>query len=281
MLSGAVLSVQCCPVPPEDHPGRRSHTPDAACDTMALVKPFLLIATRPEDEAARGEYEAMLRFTGLAADRVLYSQLDRAPLPQVDLDDLSGIIVGGSPYSTSDPDDRKPADQRRAEAELDELLDRVVPADFPFFGACYGVGTLGVHQGAVVDRTYPEPVSAITVTLTDEGLRDPLIRASGVPESFQAFVGHKEAVRTLSDDAVLLATGEAAPVQMFRVGENMYATQFHPELDVAGIVQRIHIYRENGYFDPATMDELIETVSAARIGDVHTLLRAFVTRYAR
>ncbi|WP_114046142.1 glutamine amidotransferase [Acidipropionibacterium virtanenii] len=248
---------------------------------MVPVKPFLLISTRPEDEAAQGEYDAMLRFTGLAPDQVVYSQLDRAPLPSVDLDGLSGIIVGGSPYSTSDPDDRKPADQLRAERELDQLLDRVVPADFPFFGACYGVGTLGVHQGAVVDRTYPEPVSAITVTLTDEGLRDPLIRAAGLPDSFDAFVGHKEAVHTLSEDAVLLATGTAAPVQMFRIGSNMYATQFHPELDVAGIVQRIHIYRENGYFDPAGMDELIDTVSTARVDHAHTLLRAFVTRYAR
>ena len=42
--------------------------------------------------------------------------------------------------------------QHRVEAELAGLLDDVVAADFPFLGACYGVGTLGVHQGGVVDR---------------------------------------------------------------------------------------------------------------------------------
>ena len=36
-------------------------------------------------------------------------------------------------------------------APVADLLDRVVEADFPFFGACYGVGTLACHQGAVVD----------------------------------------------------------------------------------------------------------------------------------
>jgi GMP synthase (glutamine-hydrolysing) len=29
---------------------------------------------------------------------------------------------------------------------LHGLLDRVINADFPFFGACYGIGTLGNHQ---------------------------------------------------------------------------------------------------------------------------------------
>lgn len=248
---------------------------------MGCVKPFLLISTRPEDEAARGEYEAMLRYTGLEDAQVRYCQLDRAPLPDVDLDDLSGIIVGGSPYSTSDPQETKSPTQIRVESELSGLLDRVVPADFPFLGACYGVGTLGVHQGGVVDHTYSEPVSAITVSLTDEGVRDPLVVQAGLPDNFDAFVGHKEAVHHLPGDAVLLATGTAAPVQMFRIRRNLYATQFHPELDVAGIVQRIHIYRNNGYFDPAGMDALIRTVSTARVEHVHTLLRAFVELYAR
>ena len=50
--------------------------------------------------------------------------------------------------------------------ELDTLLDEIVERDFPFFGACYGVGTLGVQQGGVVDRTYAEPVSCVPISLT-------------------------------------------------------------------------------------------------------------------
>jgi GMP synthase (glutamine-hydrolysing) len=99
------------------------------------VRPFLLIATRPEDTAAQGEYEAMLRFTGLTSEQVRYVQLDRAPLPEIDLEELSGVIVGGSPYTTSDPPQKKSAAQVRVEEELGGLLDRVVAADFPFFGA--------------------------------------------------------------------------------------------------------------------------------------------------
>lgn len=245
------------------------------------MRPFLLIATRPEDDAALAEYEAVRRFSGLAPEQLVHIQLDRAPLPPIDLEEISGIIVGGSPYTTSDPDEEKSEDQRRAERELGELLDRVVEADFPFFGACYGVGTLGVHQGARVDREHGEPVGGITVHLTAEGLTDPLIREAGVPAEFDAFVGHKEAISELPEHAVVLASGETAPVQMFRIRENLYATQFHPELDGPGFADRIRIYENAGYFEPAEMEELIERVSAVDVHHAPELLAAFVRRYAR
>jgi GMP synthase (glutamine-hydrolysing) len=47
----------------------------------------------------------------------------------------------------------------------------VVERHFPVFGACYGVGTLGVHQGGVVDRTYGEPIGAVEIGLTPGGGR--------------------------------------------------------------------------------------------------------------
>ena len=39
--------------------------------------------------------------------------------------------------------------------------------------------------------------------------------------------------------AVVLASSATCPVQAFRVGRNLYATQFHPELDLAGLDTRI------------------------------------------
>ena len=120
--------------------------------------------------------------------------------------------------------------QHRVERELSALLDEVVARDFPFFGACYGVGTLGVHQGGVIDRTYAEPISAVRIRLTEDGLADPVL--AGMAAEFDAFVGHKEACSVLPPGAVLLAGSAACPVQMFRVKQNLYATQFHPELDL-------------------------------------------------
>jgi GMP synthase (glutamine-hydrolysing) len=242
------------------------------------VKPFLLLSSRPEDLAADEEYAAFLRCTGLAERDLRRVRMEAGPLPALRLDDWSGILIGGGPFNSSDPPESKSAVQARVERELSALLDEVVARDFPFFGACYGVGTLGVHQGGVVDRAHAEPISAARITLTDAGRADPVL--AGIPPAFDAFVGHKEACRVLPPTAVLLATSSACPVQMFRVKSNVYATQFHPELDLPGIVTRIHVYRHAGYFAPAEMDEVIRRVTPAVVTEPGRTLANFVARYA-
>lgn len=243
------------------------------------MKPFLLLATRPEDAAADGEYEAMLRFGGLEPAELVRVRLEAAPMPDLDLAEFSGVIVGGSPFTTSDPEESKSDVQRRVEAELGTLVRDVVARDLPFLGACYGVGTLGVLTGGVVDGTYAEAVGAVPVTLTDAGRADPVFGT--MPTTFDAFVGHKEAVRVPPPGAVVLATSPECPVQAFRVGENVYATQFHPELDVPGIETRIDVYRHAGYFSPDEVDTLLAEVRQADVTHASGVLRAFVARYAR
>lgn len=243
------------------------------------MKPFLLLATRVDDYAADAEYQSFLAFGGLAEGQLRRVRLEAESLPELDLADYSGIFLGGSPFNSSDPEESKSAVQVRVEGELGRLLDTVVAADFPFFGACYGVGTLGRHQGAVIDGTYAEPIGAIDITLTDDGLADPLL--TGLPPSFSAYVGHKEACATLPSSAVLLASSATCPVQMFRVRDNVYATQFHPELDVDALVGRIRTYRHAGYFPPDEADDYIARARASAVEHPAAILGAFVRRYAR
>jgi len=155
-----------------------------------------------------------------------------------------------------------------------ELALQVVEADFPFLGACYGIGTLGTLAGGVVDRQWSEPIGAVTISLTAEGVADPLL--GGLPPEFDAFLGHKEAVSRLPRGAVLLASSATCPVQAFRIGERVYATQFHPELDVDSIVLRIEAYQDFGYFAPGEGDELIRLARAAVVTEPPRILERFV-----
>ena len=243
------------------------------------MRPFLFLGIRAQDAAADDEYAAVLRSAGLDEQHVQRVRLEREVLGPLDLDDWSGIVVGGGPWNVSDPEATKAPEQRRGEARLRELALEVVAADFPFLGACYGIGTLGTLFGGVVDRQFPEPIGAATISLTADGLADPLL--GSLPPVFNAFLGHKEAVSTLPRGAVRLASSQACPVQAFRIGSRVYATQFHPELDVAGLVTRIETYRDFGYYDPGEGEELIRLARAAVVTEPPRLLARFAELYAR
>jgi GMP synthase (glutamine-hydrolysing) len=247
--------------------------------TIVDHAPFLLLSIRAEDAAADDEYRAMMRFAGLDTSGLQRIRLTHRSLGPIDLTEWSGIILGGGPYNVSDSPDSKSATQIRVESELLALITRIADEDFPFLGCCYGVGTLGVVVGATVDRTYSEPVGAVTITLTPAGRDDPLF--ADLPDVFDAYGGHKEAATSLPAHAVNLASSPDCPVQAFRVGSNTYATQFHPELDVDGICTRIDVYKDYGYFAPESAAALKRAAQQRNIEHPPTVLRRFVERYAR
>jgi GMP synthase (glutamine-hydrolysing) len=241
--------------------------------------PFLLLSIRGEDEAADDEYRAVVRFAGLDTSGVRRISLTQESLGPIDLSEWSGIILGGGPYNVSDAPELKSATQQRVESELLELIGRIVDADHPFLGCCYGVGTLGTVIGAVIDRTYPEPVGGMAITVTGAGRGDPLF--ADLPDVFDAYGGHKEAASTLPAGAVCLATSPQCPVQAFRVKENVYATQFHPELDLDGIDVRLNAYKNHGYFAPESAEQLKTEARQWNVRHPHAILRRFIERYAR
>ena len=241
------------------------------------MKPFLLLSTREVDRAADNEYDAMRKFSGLEQGQLHRIRLEQGPMGRIDLDDYSGVILGGGPFNSSDIE--KPEVQVRVEAEISALLDEIVAADLPFLGACYGIGTLGTHQGALVDRTYSEPVGPKWITLTEEGRSDRLFQVR--PDRFEALLGHKEAINTLPAHAVNLAYSETCPVQAFRVRSNVYATQFHPELDAEGVEVRIEVYKHAGYFEPHEAETLKARAQASQVEHPPALLRRFVELFAR
>lgn len=242
------------------------------------VKPFLLISSRPEDSLADAEFDQFRRWGGLSRSDLVHHRLESEPLPAIHLDDYSGILVGGSPFTGAIPDAHKSLTQFRVEHEISQLLDRVVAEDFPFLGACYGVGTLGRHQGGIIDFEYGEEVGPVMIEVTPEGTRDPLLFDVG--PRFEAYVGHLEACSTLPPTATLLATSAHCPVQMFRVKENLYGTQFHPELDYEGISERIDLYRHVGYFPADQVDAVKDRCFGADVAASHLVIRNFVERYA-
>lgn len=247
------------------------------------MKPFLLLSIRAEPAPAASEYEAFVNYLGVTTDDVVRHQLGLDPLPaqpldmEAWLDRWSAVILGGGAFTYSDDPATKSAAQVSAERDLRRILEVVVPQDRPFLGVCYGIGTLGSFLGGRVDKEYPEPVGPVVVDLTDEGRADPLF--AGLADHFDAYGGHKEALSEVPDGVTVLATSPAVPVQAFRVGRHVYATQFHPELDLAGLVTRIDAYAGYGYFDPSDAERLKAAGRAVDVQHPMTVLANFRERY--
>ncbi|WP_371224939.1 glutamine amidotransferase [Roseovarius sp. 2305UL8-3] len=241
-----------------------------------MTKPFLILQLRPETEASDSEFEAILRKGGLTRGDVHRIRLDQQELPaDLGLDKYAGVIVGGGPGCVSDaPEDKTPV-EAQIEAAVLSLMPEITARDFPFMGCCYGIGILGKHLDSDVSkRAYSEPVGTSDCKVVGS---DPLL--DGVPEAFTAFVGHKEALQELPEGCTHLVSSPTCPYQMIRHGQNVYATQFHPEADGDGFETRINIYKHRGYFPPEAAEELIAMCRAADVHAPEVILRNFVARY--
>lgn len=243
-----------------------------------IPKPFLVLQLRPEDVTADSEYACFLKYGQLKEEDTRRIRIEKNGIPDdLKLDDYCAIIVGGSPFDISTPVNRKTDIQKKIEADFKHLLEAVLSRDFPFLGACSGNGLLGHYLGTPITTKYSESVGCVTLDITEEGKQDKLLK--DFPDRIDVLLGHKEACDSTPVGATLLMTGKDCPVQMFRVGENVYATQFHPEGDAEEFALRIDIYANHGYFEPHEAQAIKKASSEKPTPYAQEILRRFVACY--
>lgn len=236
------------------------------------------VCVRPQRAAARAEHASFCAQTGLAPDLLSVVDLTRAPLPPDAFDRFTGFLVGGSPFNVTDAEHAKSDLQRRVEADLRAIAACAIDTAAAALFTCYGIGVVARMLGGTVSRDFPDPTGAAVVRLTDAGRADAVTRVAA--PSFLALSAHKEGSGQTPPGAVLLAIGEHCPVQAYRVGERLWATQFHPEATPGPFTQRMAFYRDGGYFDPAEFDRLADAVRASEITEPGRMLRAFAALFA-
>ncbi len=244
------------------------------------MKPFLILQLRPEDEASDNEYSAFLKYGGLSGSEVHRIRMEKEGIPNIDLEDYSGVILGGGPSNVSDKAEVKKDYEKRFERELNELLAKVFKKDVPFLGVCYGIGAVNRFRGGIVSKEkYSEPVGTVEIELIENSKDDDLLK--DLPNKFMAYCGHKEACQTLPEDAKLLAKSKSCPYQMIKFKNNIYALQFHTELDEEGILLRIEVYKNYGYFSPEDAKTLIKKAKEYEVTFPNQILRKFVQKYRK
>ncbi|GAB3595419.1 glutamine amidotransferase-related protein [Microbacterium tumbae] len=232
---------------------------------------LLYISARPERPAADAEYASFRRGLGVEAlDRLdlLTTPLDAGTIAAYD-----GIVIGGSPFNVTDA--VRGDVQRRVETDLERLATASIERRSRVLFTCYSIGVVTRMLGGEVTLRHPEPASAVTVRTTQAAAGDPLFGPSA-PE-LAVFTAHKESAASTPPGAELLATGDSCPVQAYRVGSHLYATQFHPEPSPQDFADRMTFYRTKGYFDPARFDAVQQEVLASAVTEGEALLRRFAS----
>ncbi|MGX1792754.1 glutamine amidotransferase-related protein [Microbacterium sp. NPDC055312] len=228
----------------------------------------LYVCVRPERSAADAEHRSFRRGLGLAAlDRI---DLLHASLETVEWQQYEAFVIGGSPFNVTDAE--KGEHQKAVEHDLERIARRVLDDAATALFTCYGIGVVTRMLGGSVHTAQPEQAGATTVQLTDAGMADRLFGPSA--PSMSVFTAHKESARETPPGAVLLATNDACTVQAYRVGERLYATQFHPEASPQDFADRMAVYRASGYFDPREYESTERAVLAASV-EGEDLLRRF------
>lgn len=239
---------------------------------------ILIVQSRPEDDVAGAELDAMVRFGRLDESRIRRVRLDRDQ-PEIELAEVDAVLIGGGPANFSDDPELRPAAHAGVVPWLSALAVQVIRDDIPYLGACLGLGAVVHALGGRMVRGVAESVAPVELSLVgDDWLTE------GLPRAFTAFGGHKEGIREAPDGLpglpVTTLAVSAACVHMLRVGEHIVATQFHPELDADGLEQRIRAYRDHGYFSPDEVDDLVRAGRAAHVEHPQTILARFADRYA-
>ena len=235
--------------------------------------PLLYVCVRPQQGAAAAEYESFRRATRLDESQLGQHDLVREPLPADVFDRYSGFLVGGSPFNTTDPESTKTDVQRRLEKDLGTIADRAVAGTTAALFTCYGIGVVTRHLGGEVSRAFPEDTGATVVELTPEGTADPIL--GELATRFSALTAHKEGSADPPPGGVLLARNDGCPVQAYRVGDTLYATQFHPEPTTKAFTERMAVYRDDGYFAAPDYERVAAQVLAASVTEPVRLLRGF------
>lgn len=113
------------------------------------------------------------------------------------------------------------------------LIRAIDARRIPMFGACFGHQAIAVALGGSVTRSDKGWGLGTAPTLFDrkapwmEPFRDHLV----------LFAAHQEQVQDLPEGAEVLGGDDFCPIGAYRIGDHIFATEYHPEMTLGFIAE--------------------------------------------
>ncbi len=235
---------------------------------------FLLVQMRDDDYMSRHELKCFARAADVPETCFTLVDARTDPMSTDWFQGHDAVFVGGSgEYSVSK---RPPFLDRLA-----GFMRQAVEYQIPTLGVCFGFHVLAYAFGApVVAEDRCSETGTFRIDCTPEASRDPLFAI--LPDAFYGHQGHNDSVMEMVPGLVSLARSRRCPHQACVVeGTPVYGIQFHPELRLADLKERLDYY---GYLNSPERhalikDNLHETPETELI--IQKFIRQFVNPEAR
>jgi len=163
----------------------------------------------------------------------------KTKLPKVkNLAKYKGIMLGGSgQINISSWIKREKTRIKR----IWPLLKAIIQNDLPMLNICFGHQLIAYFlNGDVKDNPRQAETGTYKIHLNETAKNCPLFK--NIPDSFYAVLGHKDSVTNLPKGAKLLAFSDRCGIESYRIKNNIYSVQFHPEIDKNEVKTRLNLY---------------------------------------
>ncbi len=200
---------------------------------------ILLLQIRDTARVRQEELASFARYSRLQPAQFDILNVFDQPVFSLDAaDGYDALFVGGaSEASVLEPDKYPfvPYGER--------LLLRCIEQDIPVFASCFGFQLAAQALGREIIRdTADYEMGTIPISLTAAARRDPLLKDTD--DGFLAVSVHQEKALSAPAGCIELARTDHC-CHAFRVKHKpFWAFQFHPEVDLEVLVERLTIYKE-------------------------------------
>lgn len=232
---------------------------------------LLLIQIRDDEQTRQEELSSFAQFCEVAESQFdIWNVFDQPHYDHQRLADYHAVLVGGSSEASVLEPERYPFVE-----DIQALLRECLQRKLPVFASCFGfqlaVLALG---GEIFHHDQDFEMGTLPIRLTEAAQTDPLF--STMPDPFVAVSVHRDSAYQLPAGCINLAETNHCVHALKVEGAPFWATQFHPEVDRAILVQRLSLfadkYTEGADQLRAVLDGAVETPES------NALLGQFVER---
>jgi len=229
---------------------------------------ILLLQIRNDPQVCQEEIESFARYSGLENSQIEVLNVFRTEVKNNRVDSYDALYVGGS----SDVSVLEP-EKYPFVLPCQKLLRYCAEIKKPVFASCFGFQlAVMAFAGQILRDKSGYEMGTIPINLTELAVSDPVFKNTN--DNFLAVSVHQEKALEIPDCFELLAYTDKCCHAFKHKQSPFWACQFHPEVDLDILIQRLGVYRHKYTDGDGHYEALLDGFKATP--ESNALLKQFV-----